>query len=156
MIFSIQNVINSIAGQLATIFPDGDGGCKYPIYQSPTYDTEYPCFYVFLMPSNISDELSGVQAREIALDIVYVQQRNSVDQNYELIAVLEALDIGMDMLAYTDGNITWPLHILNRNASIEDQELHYKITIKERVSLESIVAYMQTMEEANVEIKDYY
>lgn len=154
MIFTLENVINSIADQLAAIFPDGGGGCLYPIRRSPADDTEYPCFFIFLMNPSIDDQLSEYQKRETGLDIVFVQQRNIPDQNAGILAVLESLDEGFDMLQYTDGETTVPLHFIERNATIEDQELHYKVTIKQRVSLPKSPIYMQVMEEENVEIKN--
>lgn len=154
MTFTYENVINSIANQLAVLFPDGSGGCLYPIRQSPTEDTEYPCFFIFIMNPSIENELSEIHRRETGFDIVFVQQRNIPDQNAEILAVLETLDEGMDMLDYTDGTDTVKLHFLERNATIEDQELHYKVTMKQRVYLPREQNYMQVMEENNVEIKD--
>ena len=155
MIYTYENIINSIADQLAAIFPATGGGCRYPIRRSPSEDTAYPCVYIFLMLPEMHDELSGVQKRTTSLDIIFVQQRNAPDQYGAIMAVLEALDAGFDMLTYTDGKSTWPLHVLDRNASIEDQELHYHITLQQRVSLPVAVDLMQTMEEANVEIKEH-
>lgn len=154
MIFTWDNVINSIANQLASLFPDGNDGCVYPIRRSPTLDTDYPCFFIFPMNPSIEDGPSEVHRRETGLDIVFVQQRNIPDQYEGILAVLEALDEGMDMLDYTDGETTVKLHFLERNATIEDQELHYKVTIRERVYLPRDLSYMQVMEENNVEIKD--
>lgn len=147
MTFTIQNVIDSIAVQLASIFPD------YPIKQSPSLDTEFPCFFIFMMPGSIADEIDGYQARSLGFDIVFVQQRNVPDQNVELIKVLEALETHFDMLTYTDGLFSVPLHVLTREASIEDQELHYKITLKQRVSFDEVKIPLQEMEELNVEAK---
>lgn len=148
MIFTIQNVIESIGLQLTKIFPD------YPIKQSPSLDTEYPCFFVFMMPVSISDEVDGYQARSLGFDIVFVQQRNVPDQNVELIRVLEALDTNFDMLTYTDGTFEIPLHVLTRDASIEDQELHYKITLRERVRFDNVEIPLRRLEELNVEVEE--
>ena len=153
MTFTWDKVINSIADQLAGIFPDGEGGCLYPIRRSPTQDTTYPCFFIFPMNPSIDDGLSGILERESGLDIVFVQQRNADDQNEGILAVQEALDEGLDMLTYSDGTDTCQLHLLERNATIEDQELHYKVTIRQRVSPPRDVILMETMEEDNVEIK---
>lgn len=148
MIFTIQNVIESIALQLARIFPD------YPIKQSPSLDTEYPCFFIFMMPGSISDEVDGYQARSLGFDIVFVQQRNVPNQNVELIRVLEALDTGFDLLTYTDGTFEALLHVLTRDASIEDQELHYKITFRERVRFDRVEIPLRRLEELNVEVEE--
>ena len=147
MNFTIPKIIDSIAGQLATLYPNT------PVYDSPSYNTSYPCFYVFVMMPSIKDQIDGVEMRDISFDIVYVQQRNSPAQNAELMSVLETLDEGFDILTYVDGNDTTPLHTHDRSASIEDQELHYKLTIRQRVSREEIHHYMAEMEEQNVEIE---
>jgi hypothetical protein len=148
MIFSIPNLIDSIAGQLATVYPD------MPVYDSPTFDTNYPCFYVFLTFPSISDEIDGVEKRSIGIDVVYVQQRNITAANVPINEVLESFDLLFDTVNYSDGNETAVLHTFERNQSIEDQELHYKFTIKQRVSRETVITYMQEMEQNNVEVKE--
>ena len=148
MIFTISNIINSIAGQLATLYPN------VSVYDSPSYNTEYPCFYVFVTTPNIADEIDGVEMRDIGFDIVYVQERNSTAQNAELIEIMETLDEGFDVLTYDDETLTAPLHTHDRSASIEDQELHYKFSIRQRVSREKEHIYMAEMEEQNVEVEE--
>lgn len=154
MTYTYDNIVNSIADQLAKLFPDGKGGCLYPIRKSPTLDTDYPCFFVFPMLMTLEDEIDRIQRRGSSFDIVYVQQRNIPDQNADIMAVQETLDEGFDMLTYTDGETSCPLHVYERSSNIEDQELHYKFTLRQRVSLPWDVIYMQTMEENNVEVKD--
>lgn len=148
MNFTIPKIIDSIAGQLATLYPNT------PVYDSPSYNTSYPCFYVFVMMPSISDEVDGVEKRDIGFDIVYVQERNSVAQNAELIEIMETLDEAFDMLTYDDGSFTAPLHTHDRSASIENQELHYKFSIRQRVSREATHTYMAEMEEQNVEVEE--
>ena len=147
MNFTIPKIIDSIAGQLTALYPN------VPVYDSPSYNTSYPCFYVFVTVPNIKDEIDGAEMRDIGLDVVYVQQRNIPAQNAELMDVLETLDEGFDMLTYVDGNESTPLHTHDRNGNIEDQELHYKFSIRQRVSREEIHHYMAEMEELNVEIE---
>ena len=48
MIFTLENIINSLAGVLTARYPD------YPVYASPNQQgTDYPCFFIFFMPSKI-------------------------------------------------------------------------------------------------------
>jgi hypothetical protein len=147
MTFTILNVINSIANQISSLCPE------YPIYISPTYNTDFPCFYIFLMTNSIENEPGGRHVRELPFDIVFVQERNASNQNEGLLNVLEALDGGMDMLTYTDGTDSCLLHCNDRSGHIEDQELHYNLTIKQRVSVSEITEYMQSLEAINVKIK---
>ena len=45
MTFTINNLINSLAGVLKAKYPE------YPVYTSPNQQgTNVPCFFIFLMP----------------------------------------------------------------------------------------------------------
>lgn len=150
MTFTIENIIQSIAEQLKTAYP------YCPVYASPNQQgTEYPCFFVFVVPtSGISDQLSGRSKRDIELDVVYVQERNSADANMELYGVAETLDELLDMVSYKGGSETVPLHTHDRTYDIEDMELHYHLRIVQRVALNRVEIPMQILESENVEIKD--
>lgn len=156
MVLSLDNLITSIADQLAWAFPGAEGGCRYPIRKSPTESTDYPCFFIFIMNATIEDQLSERMLREIGFDVVYVQQRNIPDQNDDLYKMLDKLDEAFAMLNYNDKFSTCKIHTQERNANIEDQELHYKFTIRARVSFDrEAQVLMQVMEETNVEIKEH-
>ena len=147
MTYTIENLIQSIAAQLKTVYP------ALPVYDTFTLQgNEYPCFFVFLMPSNISDQIDGVDKREIFFDIVYVQQRNITNAYADLYSVADTLDELLDVVNYTADGETVPLHTHERNYSIDDQELHYKIKIIARVSRPYTPNPMQT-EETDVGIK---
>ena len=153
MNLTINDLISSIADQLTRTFPAETGLCKYPIRKSPTLDTTYPCFFVFVVNPSIDDEPGGTNVRETRLDIVFVQERNVPDQNDELYNIMEKLDEAFDFVEYTDKYGTCLFHVYERNSTIEDQELHYKFTIRQRVWTSKVDIPMQNMEEANVEIK---
>ena len=147
MTYTIENLIQSIAAQLKTVYP------ALPVYDTFTLQgNEYPCFFVFLMPSNISDQIDGVDKREIFFDIVYVQQRNITNAYADLYSVADTLDELLDVVNYTADGETVPLHTHERNYSIDDQELHYKFKIIARVSRPYTPNPMQT-EETDVGIK---
>lgn len=147
MIYTIENLIQSIAAQLKTVYP------ALPVYDTFTLQgNEYPCFFVFLMPSNISDQIDGVDKREIFFDVVYVQQRNITNAYADLYSVADTLDELLDVVNYTADGETVPLHTHERNYSIDDQELHYKFKIIARVSRPYTPNPMQT-EETDVGIK---
>lgn len=147
MIYTIENLIQSIAAQLKTVYP------ALPVYDTFTLQgNEYPCFFVFLMPSNISDQIDGVDKREIFFDVVYVQQRNITNAYADLYSVADALDELLDVVNYAADGESVPLHTHERNYSIDDQELHYKFKIIARVSRPYTPNPMQT-EETDVGIK---
>lgn len=131
MIYSIEYLIQSVAVQLATAFPGT------PVHDSPTQQKSgWPCFYIFLRPSDIRDQLSARDMRNISLDVVYVQERNTPDANAALYSVAETLDELLDVVPYSDGSDEdpVPLHTHEREYRIEDQELHYSLRITQRVS----------------------
>lgn len=150
MIYSIGRVISSVALMLGTEWPG------VPVYGSPTASTHFPCFFIFLMPSTISDQVDKVDRRDISLDVVYVQQRDLPDAEAALWEIADQLDQLLDVVWYTDGTEdteSIPLHTQDRTYSIEDQELHYKLRIPARVHQPVVEVLMQTMEENNVEVE---
>ena len=148
MTYTIENLIQSIAAQLKTVYP------ALPVYDTFTLQgNEYPCFFVFLMPSNISDQIDGVDKREIFFDVVFVQERNAPNAYGTLYNIADSLDELLDVVNYTADGESVPLHTHERNYSIDDQELHYKFRIIARVSRPVSPILMQTLEEDNVRIK---
>lgn len=147
MTFTIANVIDSIAGVLKA-------GYDCPVYLGPNQQgTDYPCFFIFLMPSSISDEPDGRYFRDLGVDVVYVQQRNAAGGNAEIQAVQEYLDEHLLLFDYSDGTETVPLHTYECEANTEDQELHYKFHIRQRVSLPREFNPIMEMEGNNVNVK---
>lgn len=148
MIFSIDNLIESIAAQLKTKYP------ALPVYDSYTLQgCKFPCFFVFLTPSNIYDQIDAYDKRELNFDVVYVQERNAPNAYGTLYTVADTLDELLDVVNYTADGESVPLHTHERNYSIDDQELHYKIKIIARVSRPYTPNPMQT-EETDVGIKE--
>lgn len=148
MTYTVRGLINSIASQLVGAFPD------VPVYDSPTQQgTSYPCFFVFLMPSAITDEIDRRDKRDLAFDIVYVQARNTPNAYAQIHGIADSLDVLMDTVEYTADGESVPLHTHERTWSIEDQELHYKLHIKQRVA-KAVQHNPMQEEETNVEIKE--
>lgn len=148
MTYTVRGLINSIASQLVGAFPD------VPVYDSPTQQgTSYPCFFVFLMPSAITDEIDRRDKRDLAFDIVYVQARNTPNAYAQIHGIADSLDVLMDTVEYMADGESVPLHTHEREWSIEDQELHYKLHIKQRVA-KPVPHNPMRVEENNVEIKE--
>lgn len=149
MIFTIPNLINSLAGVLKKGYP------TYKVYTGPNQQgTEYPCFFIFLMPSTIDDQVDERFYRDLGIDIVFVQQRNVVNGNAQLQEVQEYLDVNLALFDYSDGTGTVPIHTYEREASTEDQELHYKFHIRQRVYIPRTPNPMNVLEENNARIKE--
>ena len=150
MTFSMDRILDNLAGVLKAKFVD----C--PVYTSPNQQgTEYPCFFVFFMPSSIEPHVGNRYLRDLGVDIVFVQQRNLVNGNQKILEIADFLDRNLEVFPYSDGNgasawiATW-----ERRWNIEDEELHYQFHIRERILVEETVNLMQNMEENNVGIKE--
>lgn len=149
MIFTIANIINSIAGVLRERYPD------YPVYDSPNQQgTDFPCFFIFLMPSTITAEVDQRFYRDLGIEVIFVQQRNIVNGNAEIQAIQEYLDENLELFRYSDGSgESVLLHTYERQATTEDDELHYQFHIRQRVAVPRESNPMMTMEENNVSVK---
>ena len=150
MTFTIDNLINSLAGVLKDKYPE------YPVYTSPNQQgTRFPCFFIFLMPSTVTAEVDGRFYRDLGIDIIFVQERNVVNGNAAIQSIQDYLDYSLEIFPYTDGDgAPVPLHTYERQASVEDQEMHYQFHIRQRVSIPRTVNPMQEMEENNVRISE--
>ena len=150
MIFTLDNVINSLAGVLTAQYPD------YPVYASPNQQgTDYPCFFIFFMPSKIEKHMNDRFLRDLGVDVVFVQQRNIVNGNAEIQAIAEYLDGALDLFDYVDGRgRKAKIRTFERQWQTEDDEMHYQFHIRQRVSIPRNNELMQIMEENNASIKE--
>lgn len=142
MIFTLDRIIKSLAGVLEAGYPE------YPVYDSPTpQDTEYPCFYIFFMPSSIEGQIGERYMRDLGLDIVFVQQRNIVSGNMEIHTVADYLDEVLEQFPYSDGGgETVLIRTYDREWRTEDMELHYQFHIRQRVAVPADYNPMREME----------
>lgn len=149
MILTLENIINSLAGVLTTQYPD------YPVYASPNQQgTDYPCFFIFFMPSKIEKHMNDRFLRDLGVDIVFVQQRNIVNGNAEIQAIAEYLDGMLELFDYADSSGgTAKIRTFERQWQTEDDEMHYQFHIRQRVSAPRNNELMQIMEENNASIK---
>jgi len=150
MIFTIEHIVNSLADVLKKRYPD------YRVYDSPHQQgTEFPCFFIFFMPSTIEGQIDNRFMRDLGIDIVFVQQRNIVNGNAEIHAVAGYLDESLELFAYSDGSgNTVPVRTFERRWQNEDMELHYQFHIRQRVALPRETVLMQEMEENSAYVKE--
>lgn len=164
MIFTLENVLNSLAAVLKEKYP------QYPVYYSPNQQgTDFPCFFIFYMPSSIESQFDERFMRDLGIDIVFVQQRNIVNGNAEVIAIAEYLDETLELVPYLDQSIEAKgddgevkesgeveskepcppvfLRTFERQWKSEDEELHYQFHIRQRVAVPRKVIPMKEMEE---------
>ena len=149
MIFTLENIINNLAGVLKAQYTD------YPVYDSPNQQgTKYPCFFIFFMPSEISGQIDGRFLRDLGVDIVFVQQRNIVNGNKEIYEIADYLDEVLELFAYSDENgASGLIRTFEHQWQNEDQELHYKFHIRERVYISRQQIPMEILEEDRTYVK---
>ncbi len=148
MTYTLQNLINSIAGVLKSQY------LNYPVYFNPNQQgTSFPCFFIFTMPSTTEAEPNGYYMRDIGIDIVFVQQRNIVNGYIEILEIQDFLDANLETFEYTDGSDTAEINTFERQASMEDDEMHYKFHIKERVCLNTNDVPINEMEGLDASVK---
>lgn len=152
MIFTLENVLNSLADVLKKKYP------QHPVYYSPNQQgTDFPCFFIFFMPSTIEGQIGQRFVRDLGIDIVFVQQRNLINGNVEVLAIAEYLDEALDVFPYLDkwdegGKIEKKedavfIRTFERQWKSEDEELHYQFHIKQRVAVPADVIPMDIMED---------
>lgn len=160
MMFTLENVLNSLATVLKEKYP------QHPVYYNPNQQgTDFPCFFIFYMPSTVEGQMDNRFMRDLGIDIVFVQQRNIVNGNAEILAIAQYLDEVLELFAYSDGSEenrevddtepeqanesngkTVMLRTVERQWQTEDGELHYQFHIKQRVYIPKDVIPMGEME----------
>lgn len=145
MTATLEIIMDSIARYLQEGFGD------IPVYMGENQQgTELPCFFVMLMNPEMKQQTGGFWMRDIGLDVVYLQRRHELNSNLMLYRVQEWLDEHMEIIPLTDGTRRVQIHTHEREASVQDQDLHYKFHIHARVYIPNEGKAMKEMEEMNV------
>lgn len=149
MKFTLMGVLDSLAGVLKKGYPE------YPVYIEPgIQETEVPCFFLFLMPSEISGETGGRYFCGTWALTLYLCSEEYPGWKQGMLSVAEYLDGALDCFSYTDGSgDTALIRTFERNWKTEDQVLHYQFHIRQRVSVPGESDYMREMEENHAGIK---
>ncbi len=149
MTFTLENILNSLAGVLKEKY-------DYPVYTSPNQQgTDFPCFFIFFMPSKMESHVGNRFFSDLGIDIVFVQQHNIVNGNVEILKIAGYLDEELELFKYSDGGgkTAW-IRTYERQWQNEDDELHYQFHIRQRVSVPAEETAMQRLEENNAGIKE--
>ena len=146
MTYSLSNLINSVAGALSSL--------DYPVYDSQTQQgVETPCFFISLMPSEISGEPYDRYFNTVNLDIVFLQDPNMPNATDLIYTVIDYLNEHLALFDYSDGEETCKMHGLQRKHHLEEMDLHYQITIKTRIHIDVEETVLKTLEGITYEIK---
>lgn len=141
MIFTLERLIDSIAGVLKENYPD------IQVYSNPSQQgTDVPCFFIFFMLTEMENRVGSRFMRNIGIDIVYLVERNDPDAHDQLVSIADWLDFSMEFIPYIDGGSK--LRTYDREWKIDDGELHYQFSVKAIVSypdntpaIESVESY---------------
>ena len=151
MIYTINNVIGSVATLLNSGFPD------YNVYASAVpQGVTTPCFFISFMPSSSRSQVDARYYNELNLDIVFLMEPNEINVTETVMGVVEYLDEHLEIFPYYEDFEDDPsgvMHSYDRNWHLEDMDLHYQLTIKSRGHFEVTETLMQKLEDISYEIK---
>jgi hypothetical protein len=132
----------------------------YKIYISNRQQAvKTPCFFISLMPGTTTEEVDGRIMLDLGLDIVFLQQANSLNTMDNVYTVLTFLDENLALVPYTvpaedpeEDPETTLLHTYDRSYHMEQTELHYQLHFKNRVHVPENHELMASLE-VDYEIK---
>lgn len=143
--FTIDDITQAIAKHIKTGYPD------IKVYLGANQQgTNVPCFFIMLMTPQIAPETGVFYMRDIDIDVVYLQERNTINSNLKIMSVLEWLDTNMAQIPFGD-SVIWTYE---RESNIEDEDLHYKFHVKGRVYVPDSQPLIEEMEDLDVGIKE--
>ena len=146
MIYDISEILQGLASVLSEL--------KYPIYSSRRQQgVDVPCFFISIMPSTSTSELDGRFMNELGLDIVFLQQENTINDSNEMYKVWDFLNQNLELIPYTIEEESVLIHTYDRRMFVQAGDMHYQLTIKNRVSLPTDAVKMASLEELKYEIK---
>lgn len=110
---------------------------------------------LFLRQTNarITKQVGGRFLRRLGLDLVYLEQLNSVDAETRLQATADVLDQRMETFPYSSGEERAVLlRTYERNWEISDSTLHYKFDLQLWLTYDEDAALMMSIQELNMEV----
>ena len=145
MEYSISALLQGLASVLSEL--------EYDIYISNRQQgVKTPCFFISMMPSSSRKELGRTYFNELALDVVFLQDPNIIDAMDGIYTVIQFMDENLELIPYDDGEEEGCVHTYDRSYQIQDKDLHYHLTFKNRVYLASNDPLMASLE-VDYEIK---
>lgn len=151
MRFTLEYLINSIAGQLKEIWPE------VPVYSNPNQQgTQPPCFFIFFMPTDMENRMGRRMQKNIGVDLVYITKRNLPNAYDSMVSVADILDYKMEFIEYVDveNKEKQKLRTLEREWKIDDGELHYQFYIKPVLSITETIPWIEEIEKLEEGIGD--
>jgi len=148
MTFTMPALSRSLADYLAPSLPD------VSFYADPNQQgTASRALFLRQTNARITSQTGGRFLRRLGLDLVYLEQLNSVDAETRLQAAADVLDQRMETFPYSSGEEKAVLlRTYERHWEIMDSTLHYKFDLQLWLTYQEDAALMQSIEELNMEV----
>ena len=143
------NIMNLLDGLAEVLSQQG-----YDIYISNRQQgVTAPCFFITMMSDDFAVEMGRMSMDILRLDIVFLQDPNIVNAMDGVYSVLQFLNENLETIPYTESEQTTLVRTYERSSQIQDLDLHYHITFKNRIYLAETNTKMKTLEDIDVKIK---
>jgi len=148
MTFTMPALSRSLADYLAPSLPD------VSFYADPNQQgTASRALFLRQTNARITSQTGGRFLRRLGLDLVYLEQLNSVDAETRLQAAADVLDQRMETFPYSSGEEKAVLlRTYERHWEIMDSTLHYKFDLQLWLTYQEDAALMMSIEELNMEV----
>lgn len=148
MTFTMPALSRSLADYLAPSLPD------VSFYADPNQQgTASRALFLRQTNARITSQVGGRFLRRLGLDLVYLEQLNSVDAETRLQAAADVLDQRMETFPYSSKEEKAVLlRTYERHWEIMDSTLHYKFDLQLWLTYQEDAALMQSIEELNMEV----
>lgn len=148
MTFTMPALSRSLADYLAPSLPD------VSFYADPNQQgTASRALFLRQTNARIAKQVGGRFLRRLGLDLVYLEQLNSVDAETRLQAAADVLDQRLETFPYSSGEEKAVLlRTYERNWEISDSTLHYKFDLQLWLTYEEDAALMMSIQELNMEV----
>ena len=147
MEYNIATLLEGLAQVLSTL--------GYDIYISNRQQgVKTPCFFISLMPSTSQKQLGRSYFQQLALDVVFLQDPNIVNATDGIYSVIQFMDENLELIPYVDGEDEGVVHTYDRSYQLQEMDLHYHLTFKNRVYIEEDNPLMKSLEvEYEIKVK---
>lgn len=148
MTFTMPALSRSLADYLAPSLPN------VSFYADPNQQgTASRALFLRQTNARITSQVGGRFLRRLGLDLVYLEQLNSVDAETRLQAAADVLDQRMETFPYSSGEEKAVLlRTYERHWEIMDSTLHYKFDLQLWLTYQEDAALMMSIEELNMEV----
>ena len=144
------NIATLLEGLAEALSPLG-----YDIYISNRQQgVKTPCFFISLMPSTSQKQLGRSYFQQLSLDIVFLQDPNIINATDGIYAVIQFMDENLELIPYVDGAEEGLVHTYDRSYQLQEMDLHYHLTFKNRVYIDESSPLMKSLEvEYEIKVK---